>query len=116
MLIEQGALFFYDFGPRQNRLQEGKRPAVVIQADILNRLPGYANVIILPVTSKERSSPTFVPIQPGGSNALTMPSWAIANQIFTVDRSTLGEPLGTVSKSELFAIKEAVRLVLGIGA
>jgi mRNA-degrading endonuclease toxin of MazEF toxin-antitoxin module len=112
--IEQGCIFWHDFGPRQNHLQEGVRPALVVQTDFLNRLDGYANVIIVPLTTKSKSSPTYVPIQPAKDNSLTAPSWAITNQIFTLDKNDLKNPLGRISKEELYAVKQALKIALGI--
>jgi mRNA-degrading endonuclease toxin of MazEF toxin-antitoxin module len=58
--IEQGMIFLFDFGPGLNHMQEGIRTAVVVQSDSLNRILGYPNVIVMPVTTRERPSATYV--------------------------------------------------------
>ena len=108
-------IFWHDFGPRQNHLQEGVRPAVVVQTDGLNRLEGYPNTMIVPLTTKSRPSPTFVKVEPSAENRLERTSWAITNQVFTIDRGDLGEPIGRVSRTELFGIKEGLKIAFAIG-
>ena len=115
MSIEQGQLFRHDFGPRQDHLQEGPRPVVVVQSDAINRIENYANVIVVPLTTKGRPSATYIPVQPGSENKLDGTSWAITNQIFTLDKTTLNSPIGRVSKSEMDEIKQGLKIALGIG-
>lgn len=114
MAIEQGELFFHDFGPRQNHLKEGPRPIVVVQTNHLNRMDGYPNVIVVPITTKPRTSPTYVRIEPSPINDLDRTSWAITNQIFTVDKGELKKRLGMVSASELHEIREGLQVALGM--
>lgn len=87
---------------------------MVVQTDFLNRLDGYPNVIIVPLTTKHKPSPTYVPIQPSADNGLTAASWAITNQIFTLNKGDLKDPLGKIGKEELFAVKEALKVALDI--
>lgn len=115
MAIEQGGIYRHDFGPRQNHLQEGPRPVVVVQTDALNALEGYGNVIVVPLTTKEKRSPTYARVEPSPFNSLGHTSWAIGNQIFTIDKGDLKEPLGVVAKEELFGIKMALKKSLDLG-
>lgn len=114
MSIEEGSLFRHDFGPRHNHLQEGVRPALVVQTNVLNTLEGYPNVIVVPLTTKPRPSPTYVPIQPSKENGLSSMSWAITNQIFTIGKADLGEFLGKINKTDLFEVKEGLKIAMAI--
>ncbi len=114
MPIEQGQIFDHDFGPRKNHLQEGPRPVVVIQCNALNRIAGYPNVIVVPLTRTEKKSATYIGVAPSSANQLTSPSWAITNQIFTIDQGDLKSSLGHVSKEELYGIKQGLKIVLDI--
>jgi mRNA interferase MazF len=113
-LIEQGGVYRFDFGPQQGHLQEGKRFLVVVQADALNQLEGYPNVIVVPTTTKGRQSPSFARIEPSQQNGLTEISFAICNQILTIDKNRLQESSGKISKQDLFQVKEALKVALGI--
>ncbi len=81
---------------------------MVVQSDLLNDLEGYPNTIIVPLTTKERNSPTFVKIVPSPQNGLDRESWAITNQVFTVGKDSLGEPIGQVSGHELQLVRDAL--------
>ncbi len=115
MQIRQGQIYDFNFGPRLNSLQEGKRPVVVVQADTLNAVSGYKNVIVVPLTTKHKPAATFVQVAPSDENGLTQLSWAITNQIFTVAQSDLLSAMGQVTSSELYAIKGGMKIALGIG-
>jgi mRNA-degrading endonuclease toxin of MazEF toxin-antitoxin module len=114
LTIEQGFLFWCDFGPHSSHLQEGRRPALIVQADILNRIGGLSTFIVVPLTTKQKRALTFVQIEPSEGNALTVTSWAITNQIYTVSESDLRERLGRISRTELFLVKEALKKVLAL--
>ncbi len=107
-------LFKHDFGPRQNSLQEGPRPLVVVQTDNLNRLDGYPLVIVVPLTTKTKPSPTFIQVEPSPDNDLTSTSWAMTNQVFTVSKDDLGETMGRVTKAELYNIKSGLKIAFAI--
>lgn len=114
MAIRQGAIFAYDFGPRHNNLQEGPRPVVVVQTDALNKLEGYGNVVVVPVTTKQKPAKTYIELEPSPQSGLDRTSWAITNQIFTIPKSDLKRELGNVSKTELYAIKEGLKIALSL--
>lgn len=114
MSIEQGDLFWYDFGPRQDHLQEGPRPVLVVQSNGLNVIFGYPNVIIVPVTTKEKQSATYAKLEPTTESGLDRISWAIGNQLFTIDKGRLGAKLGHISRSELYVVKECLRISLAL--
>lgn len=114
-MIERGQIFDYDFGPRTDSRQEGKRPVLVLQTDLLNRVQGYGLTIVVPFTTKGRPSPSHVRCEPSTENGLTATSYAKCEQIFTVPISDLGSPRGRLSREDLFAVTEAVKVVLALG-
>lgn len=112
--MNRGELFWHDFGPRSSHLQEGRRPVLVVQVDALNRLAGYGNVIIVPLTSKFRPSATYVRIEPSVHNQLEVESWAICNQVFTISKEDLKESLGLASSAEVYEIGDALKVAMGL--
>jgi len=114
LTIEQGFVFWCDFGPHSSHLQEGRRPALIVQSDILNRIEGLSTFIVVPSTTKQRRAQTFIQIEPSASNTLTATGWAITNQIYTVAESDRRENLGRISRTELFLVKEALKKVLAL--
>lgn len=114
-MVKQGDIFEYDFGfPVDNR-QAGRRPAIVVQTDLLNDVQGYQLTLVVPVTTKGKPGvPTHILIQPADSNGLTEISFAKCEQIHTVAKPRLGARMGSVSKEQLYLIKVALRNVLNL--
>lgn len=81
---------------------------------MLNELDGYPNVIVVPLTTKERPSATYARIEPSPQNQIDRTSWAITNQIFTLDKGDLRQSIGKVSKEELYRIKEGLKIALAL--
>jgi mRNA-degrading endonuclease toxin of MazEF toxin-antitoxin module len=112
--IERGQIYDFDFGPRQDNRQEGRRPALVVQSDLLNRIKGYGLTIVVPLTTQGRPSPTYVPLDPTKENGLTQLSFAKCEQPYTVTYDSLKSLRGKVTKQDMFRIREALKLVLDL--
>jgi len=112
--VEQGDIFNFDFGPQHDNRQEGIRSALVVQTDFLNRLDAYSLTIVVPLSRSGRPSPSHVRIEPSKDNGLTDVSFAKCEQIYTVPRDMLADKRGSLSQGDLFAVKEALRLVLSL--
>jgi len=87
------------------------RPAVVIQADLLDALD---SVVICPLTSDIRDLAVRPTIEPAPSNGLGVTSQVMADKISTVPRSKAGPTLGRLSREQLVAVERALLVVVGI--
>ena len=114
MAIEQGELYYYDFGAYVDHLQGGRRPVIIVQSNALNRNRRYSNVLVVPVTTRARDIATFIPIEPAPHNGLTSLSYAIANHIATVSQRQLEAQLGHISQKELLAVQHGLVLALSL--
>lgn len=112
--INQGDIFNFDFGPQHDSRMEGPHPALVVQTDLLNRIAGYELVVIVPLSTKGRNSPSHVALSPSNENGLSELSFAKCEQIYTVPKSGLLQKRGALSQSDLYKVKEALKLVLSI--
>ena len=92
----QGDVFWVRFGPSGDSGPSGKRPAVVIQNDLLNRSVIRTTVVAL-ITSnlKLAAVPGNVLLARGAGN-LPKRSVAVVSQMATVDKSRLLEKIGTL--------------------
>ncbi|MBI1757287.1 MAG: type II toxin-antitoxin system PemK/MazF family toxin [Fimbriimonas ginsengisoli] len=111
---EQGEVYDYDFGPQRDSRQEGPRPAVIVQTDLLNQVAGYGLTILVPVSTKGRNSPSHVRLEPSVENGLAAVSYAKCEQIFTVPIGGLSSRRGRLSRDQIFAVKQALRAVLAL--
>ena len=111
-ILARGDVWDADFDPVRGREQAGRRPAVIVSADILNQGPG-ALVYVLPLTSRERRVRSHVRVQPP-EGGLAVPSFVMCEQlrIFSVER--LLRRRGSVSARTLAAVEDRLRLLLDL--
>lgn len=104
MEIKRGDIYYADFNPVVGSEQGGIRPAVTIQNNVGNRFS--PTIIVAPITSKpKKPMPTHVAVV---GNGLEKDSIALLEQVRTLDKSRLGEFIGSISKQELKKIDAAL--------
>ncbi len=112
MVIRKGSIYWVDFSPAKGSEPRGKRPGLVIQSDILND-SRLNTVIMLAITStlKFGELPGNVVLRKGEAN---MPKKCVINvtQIKSVDKSSLKEKIGTLSKERLNQVYEGLKFVI----
>ncbi|MDR2505280.1 MAG: type II toxin-antitoxin system PemK/MazF family toxin [Oscillospiraceae bacterium] len=113
MIIKRGDIFSADLDPVVGSEQGGIRPVLVIQNDVGNRFS--PTVIVLAITSKLTKSklPTHVNI-PVGEGGLTKQSIILAEQVRTIEKTRLGDYLGTLSEIYMQKVEDAIYASLGI--
>jgi mRNA interferase MazF len=91
----------------------GRRPALVVQHDRFNR-SAINTTIVAAITSNVRlaAMPGNVRLRKGEAN---LPKASVVNvsQLRTIDRSRLGERVGSLTPARLRAVLEGLALVLG---
>ncbi len=100
--LHPGTVAWADLSPTRGREQSGRRPVVVVSSE--EYLQAVTTVaLVLPVTTTDRGWPNHVRLT--GPHGLPAPSWAMTEQIRTVARDRLGEPVGTVDAPCLDALR-----------
>lgn len=114
MVIHQGEVYWVSFSEGRGSEPWGRRPALVLQHDRLNR-SRLNTVVVLAITSNLRYAmlPGNVRLRRGEGN---LPSSCVINvtQIQTLDRMYLQERIGTLPQRLLRQVWEGVRLVLEV--
>ena len=85
------------------------RPAVIVSNDINNQYSRTVEVVYLTSKCRRKYSPTHIQVRGN-----THPSLALCEQIHSVDKSRLGDLLGTLSQDEIEEIDGALQISLGI--
>ena len=114
MKLQRGHLYVVDFRPRL-RTKPGKvRPAIVVQANILNEA-GYPSTVVLPTTT--RLAETDAPLRlrlPAGTAGLDRDSDVLVAQLIAVANESFHQELGVLPVELLKDLDEKLRWVLGM--
>lgn len=112
MVINQGDLFWVDLDEPAGSAPGYRHPHVVVQNNVFN-CSRINTVVVCPLTSNLRraDAPGNVLLESGEAN-LPKQSVVVVARIFTVDKSQLGEPIGTLSRQRLRQILDGIHLVI----
>jgi mRNA interferase MazF len=113
MVISQGEVWWIDFPVPIDSGVGYRRPAVVIQGDLLNR-SRIRTVLCVPLSSNTKlaEAPGNV-LLPARSTQLPKDSAAVVSQMTGVDRQRFLEPIGKISDRQVFQIFVGLDIVLG---
>lgn len=113
MNINQGDIYWVSVADPDEAESEIIHPHVVIQDDIINRSRVKTVVVCGLTTNMKRISyPGNVLLEVGEAN-LPKPSIVVVSQISTVEKSRLGEYIGTLSKARIEQIFAGMKLIQG---
>lgn len=113
MGIKKGDLYFADLSPVMGSEQGGVRPVLVVQNDVGNKYS--PTIIVAAITSRQNKAdlPTHVAIQ-AEANGLSKNSVVLLEQLRTIDKRRLKERIGTIDRTRLPEVNEALSVSLGI--
>ena len=112
MVIRKGTIYWVDFSPGKGSEPIGRRPGLVIQNDLLNDSK-LNTVAMLAITStlKLGELPGNVVLRKGEAN---LPKKYVVNvtQIKSVDKRSIIEKMGALSKKKMDEVHNGLKLVL----
>ena len=109
--IKRGEIYYADLSPIVGSEQGGLRPVLVLQNDMGNRYS--PTTIVAAITSRETKSdlPTHVKIDADG---LKTASTVLLEQLRTLDKSRLGEYMGSVGEDKMREVDAALNVSVGL--
>jgi mRNA interferase MazF len=109
--ISRGDIFYADLSPVIGSEQGGIRPVLILQNDVGNR--HSPTTIVCAITGKPKKPlPTHTAI--AGTGGLSRESFALLEQIRTIDRVRLKERIGRLDMREMKKIDEALAIRVGL--
>jgi mRNA interferase MazF len=106
--MKRGEVWWVEFDPSVGSEIKKTRPAVIVSNDAANR--NLARVVVLPLTSNTgRLYPGEAVVTVGGQS-----SKAMADQIMAADKTRLKDRLGELSKTDMLAVEDAIKIHLDL--
>ena len=115
MSLVRGAVVLVDLDPTLGREQRGLRPCVVIRDPAVAAAQRFSLICVVPITGTAGVGALYPALAPGPSG-LRRPSFALIDQLRSVDKRRVRRIFGTVSADELTSIDLGLQLYLGLSA
>jgi mRNA interferase MazF len=114
MVIRKGSIYWVDFSPGKGSESIGRRPGLVIQNDILNN-SNLNTVLLIAMTStmKFGELPGNVVLKKGEAN-LPKPCVVNVTQIKSVDKRSIKEEIGTLTREKMDEVHGGLKLVMNL--
>jgi len=111
MVINQGDVFWVDLDEPVGSGPGYRQPHVVIQNNVFNRSHiGTVLVCVLSSNLQRAAAPGNVSLDAKEAN-LPKQSVVVVSQLFTIDKTQLGEYIGTLSKNRIRQILDGIKLL-----
>jgi mRNA interferase MazF len=110
----RGQLYWVEWEPGRGSEQQGRRPALIVQTDLGNRSPRYTNTIVVAVSTAAHDVPTHVMVEPSEANGLRRRSYILCEQLMTISKERLSEPIGELDAATMDRVDRALKRVLSL--
>jgi len=99
--------------PAEGHEQRGTRPCVVVSSPEVSSHQGFPMICVIPLTGTPGEGLLYPRLDPGPSG-LRKRSWALVDQIRSVDKRRIVRLYGTVTRREMEKIDGAMESFLGL--
>ncbi|MGD9494803.1 MAG: type II toxin-antitoxin system PemK/MazF family toxin [Armatimonadota bacterium] len=108
----RGEVWYVDLEPVRGHEQAGRRPALIVSADMFNAGPAGL-VVIVPLTTRDRGVPLHVTID-APEGGVRQRSFIKCEDVRSVGISRLGQRLGAVEPQIMAEVGDRLRTLLNL--
>jgi mRNA interferase MazF len=112
--LERGTVVLVGLDPTRGHEQRGTRPCVIVSDADISADQRFPLVAVVPISGTAAEGALYPPLAPGRSG-LRKGSFALVDQVRSVDKRRIERAFGRLSASEIAAIDEGLVLFLGLG-
>ena len=106
----RGEIRWADLDPTRGNEQSGRRPVLIVSADVFNDRSGTVIAVALTSQAPRAGFPLTLALD---SAKLPKVSWVKINQIRTLSTERIGRRIGTASPEEVAQVIEGLNEILG---
>jgi mRNA interferase MazF len=106
----RGEVRWADLGPTRGHEQSGRRPVLILSADVFNERSGTVIAVALTSQPPRAGFPLTLAV---GPPQLPKPAWIKISQVRTLSVERVGARLGTLSPEDIAQVLEGLNEILG---
>jgi mRNA interferase MazF len=111
--IDRGTVLLLDLDPTRGREQRGLRPCVAVSDPEVASDQRFPLIAIVPLTGTAGAGALYPKMEPGPSG-LARVSYALIDQIRSVDKRRVRSAYGRITNDEIRTLDEGLLLFLGL--
>ena len=113
MRLERGTVALIGLDPTRGHEQRGTRPCVIVSDPEVTSDQRFPLVAVVPLSATAGEGALYPQLTPGRSG-LRKTSYALVDQVRSVDKRRVQSVFGRLSKEEMESIDEGLSLFLGL--
>ena len=114
MRLGRGAVVVVELDPTVGHEQRGVRPCIIVSDPDIASDQRFPLVCVVPITGTPGEGLLYPPLAPGRSG-LAKRSFALIDQIRSIDKRRVRRAFGELETDEVAAIDEGLAVFLGLG-
>lgn len=113
MKVERGRVVLVELDPTVGHEQRGVRPCIAVSDPVVNAGQRFPLIAVVPVSGTPGEGALYPELSPGRSG-LTKTSFALIDQLRSIDKRRIRRLFGRVTQDELAAVDQGLELFLGL--
>jgi mRNA interferase MazF len=111
--LVRGVIVVVDLDPSMGHEQHGRRPCVVVSDPDVITDQRFPLVCVVPITGTPGEGLLYPPLAPGQSG-LAKNSFALVDQLRSIDKRRVRRVFGEIARDEMTAIDDGLAVFLGL--